>query len=73
MTIAKICLGPGNHCCLVDPGPISLKTADRVVIENEGGLKLGRVMGVYPDPEAQFAGRLKSLVRLATAEDLAQE
>ena len=51
MTIAKICLGPGNHCCLVDPGPISLKTADRVVIENESGLKLGRVVGVYPDPD----------------------
>ena len=73
MTIAKICLGPGNHCCLVDPGPFTLQTADRVVIENEGGLKLGRVKGVYPDPEMQFTGRLKSLVRLATPEDLAQE
>ena len=46
MTIAKICLGPGNHCCLVDPGPFTLQTADRVVIEQEGGLKLGKVVGV---------------------------
>jgi len=73
MTIAKICLGPGNHCCLVDPGQFALKTADRVVLEQEGGLKLGRVVGVYPAPEVQFSGRMKSLVRLATPEDLAQE
>src|SRR5665648_208596 len=73
MTIAKICLGPGNHCCLVDPGQFCLKTADRVVLECEGGLKLGRVKGVYPDPEVPFSGQMKSLVRLATPEDLAQE
>ena len=46
MIIAKICLGPGNHCCLVDPGTFSLKPGDRVVLEHESGLKLGRVKGV---------------------------
>ncbi|MBU4233912.1 MAG: PSP1 domain-containing protein [Desulfobacterales bacterium] len=73
MTLVKICLGPGNHCCLVDPGPFSLKPQDRVVIEHEGGLRLGKVVGVYPDPDMQFSGRLKSLMRVATPEDLAQE
>ena len=51
MPLAKICLGPGNHCCLVNPGPLSLKPEDRVVLESDSGLKLGRVVGVYPDPD----------------------
>jgi cell fate regulator YaaT (PSP1 superfamily) len=44
-----------------------------VVLENENGLKLGRVMGLFPDPGQEFASRLKNLVRVATPEDLAQE
>jgi cell fate regulator YaaT (PSP1 superfamily) len=74
MTLVKICLGPGNQCCLADPGPLSLKAQDRVVVEHETGLKLGTVVGVYADVDPQMAsGQLKSVVRLATAEDLAQE
>jgi cell fate regulator YaaT (PSP1 superfamily) len=74
MTLAKICLGPGNQCCLVDPGPFTLQPGDRVVVEHETGLKLGKVMGVYTDVDPQVAsGRTKTLVRLATPEDLAQE
>lgn len=73
MTLAKVCLGPGNHCCLVDPEPLSLKPGDRVVIEHESGLKLGKVMGVYQDVDTQFYRQLKSLKRVATPEDLAQE
>jgi len=74
MTLAKICLGPGNHCCLVDPGPLTLKPQDRVVVEHETILRLGTVVGVYADVDPRMAsGQLKALVRLATSEDLAQE
>ena len=74
MTLVKICLGPSNQCCLADPGPLTLKLQDRVVVELEAGLKLGTVVGVFPDVDPQMAsGRLKPLVRQATAEDLAQE
>jgi cell fate regulator YaaT (PSP1 superfamily) len=74
MILVKICLGSGNHCCLVDPGPLSLKPQDRVVLEHETGLKLGKVMGIYPDVDPRLAtAQLKTLVRLATPEDLAQE
>jgi cell fate regulator YaaT (PSP1 superfamily) len=74
MMLAKICLGPGNKCCLVDPGEVELKLNDRVVVENEHTLKLGRVMGLYPFPEDQtVAPQVKRLVRLATSEDLGQE
>lgn len=74
MTLAKICLGLGNHCCLVDPGPFTLKLQDRVVVEHETMLKLGTVMGIYADVDLSMAsGQVKSLVRVATPEDLAQE
>ena len=73
MTLVKICLGPGNQCCLADPGPLSLRPEDRVILENEGGLKLGRVVGVYTDVDPKLlSGQVKTLVRLATPEDLAQ-
>jgi cell fate regulator YaaT (PSP1 superfamily) len=72
MIFVKVCLGPGNHCCLMDPGPFSLKPEDRVILENESGLKLGRVMGVYVEADLKLRVQLKSLVRLATPEDLAQ-
>jgi cell fate regulator YaaT (PSP1 superfamily) len=74
MILAKICLGPGNKCCLVNPGDVELKLNDRVVLENDHTLKLGRVMGLYPLAEDQvISSEIKSLVRLATTEDLAQE
>jgi cell fate regulator YaaT (PSP1 superfamily) len=74
MTLVKICLGPGNQCCLADPGPLILRSQDRVVMEHETILKLGTVVGVFVDVDPQMAsGHLKTLVRLATSEDLAQE
>ncbi len=70
----KICLGPGNKCCLVDSGELSVKVGDRVVVENENTLKLGRVTAILLDlaPE-QVSGQVKPLVRLATPEDLTRE
>ncbi len=74
MPLAKVCLGPGNKCCLMDSGSIEVKVNDRVVVENDSGLKLGRVKTVFADAEPQmFPGQIKSLVRLATSEDLGQD
>lgn len=74
MALAKICLGPGGKCCLMDSGSMEIKANDRVVVEGEHGLKLGRVKMVFGDADPQlFPGQVKSLVRLATPEDLAQE
>jgi len=73
MTVVKICLGPGNLCCLADPGPLALKPEDRVMIEHETILRMGRVVGVYVEVDLHLAGQLRTLVRLATPEDLAQE
>jgi len=73
MTVIKICLGPDNLCCLVDPGPFSLKLEDRVMIEHENILRMGKVVGVYADVDLHLTVQLKTLVRAATPEDLAQE
>jgi cell fate regulator YaaT (PSP1 superfamily) len=74
MALAKVCLGPGNKCCLLDSGSVELKPNDRVVLENENGLRLGRVKVVFGDADPQlFPGQIKALVRLATPEDLSQE
>jgi cell fate regulator YaaT (PSP1 superfamily) len=73
MTIVKICLGPGNQCCLVDPGPLELKPGEWVVINQDSNLKLGKVMSVFVEVDPQLAHRLKTLVRVASSEDLAQE
>jgi cell fate regulator YaaT (PSP1 superfamily) len=74
MMLAKVCLGPGNKCCLVDPGPLELRMHDRVVLEHDQALALGKVMGLYPIADEQmFAGQAKPLVRVATPEDLAQD
>jgi len=73
MIVIKICLGPGNLCCLVDPGPFSLKPEDRVMIEHENILRIGTVVGVYADVDLHLSGQLKTLVRVATPEDLTQE
>jgi cell fate regulator YaaT (PSP1 superfamily) len=73
MALAKICLGPGNKCCLLDSGAVELRTNDRVVLEDENGLKLGRVKVVFGDADPQlFPGQIKTLVRLATPEDISQ-
>ena len=74
MALAKVCLGPGNKCCLLDSGLVELKPNDRVVLESENGLRLGRVKVVFGDADPQlFPGQIKALVRLATPEDLRQE
>ncbi len=74
MALAKVCLGPGNKCCLLDSGSVELKPNDRVVLENENGLRLGRVKVVFGDADPQlFPGQIKALVRLANPEDLRQE
>ncbi|MCX5892891.1 MAG: PSP1 domain-containing protein, partial [Deltaproteobacteria bacterium] len=74
MALAKICLGPGGKCCLMDSGTVEIRTNDRVVVEGDHGLKLGRVKMVFGDADPQlFPGQFKALVRLATPEDLAQE
>ena len=74
MALAKVCLGPGNKCCLLDSGSVEIKPNDRVVLENENGLRLGRVKVVFGDADPQlFPGQIKTLVRLATPEDLGQE
>jgi cell fate regulator YaaT (PSP1 superfamily) len=72
--LAKVCLGPANKCCLVDPGPAELKLGDRVVVEIDNTPRLGRVMGIFPelDPQLVF-GQVRSLLRLASPQDLAQE
>lgn len=74
MAIAKVCLGPGSHCCLVDSGTLEIRSEDRVVVEAENGLKLGRVKVVFGDADPQlFPGQIKTLLRLATPEDLSQD
>jgi cell fate regulator YaaT (PSP1 superfamily) len=73
MTVVKVCLGPGNLCCLADPGPLTLKPAERVILEHEGILRMGKVVGVYADADLYLSGKMKTLVRVATPEDLAQE
>jgi len=73
MNLAKVCL-PGNKCCLLDPGPVALKLEDRVVVENDNGLKLGKVVGLFIGVDSGLiSSQVKALVRLATPEDLAQE
>ena len=72
--LVKVCLGPGNKCCLVDPGELELKLDDRVVLESDNTLKLGRVTAIFADPDPQLvSGQVKPLMRLANPEDLAQE
>ncbi len=73
MTIVKICLGLGNQCCLVDPGQLDLKPGDRVVLDHDSSLKLGKVMSVFVEVDPQLSNRLKTLTRVATSEDIAQE
>lgn len=74
MTLVKICVGPKNKCSLVNPGSLELSLKERVMIETEEGLKLGRVAGIYRDFDPPLASdKIKSIVRLATPEDLAQD
>ncbi|MBM4295413.1 MAG: stage 0 sporulation protein [Deltaproteobacteria bacterium] len=75
MNLVKICLGCGNKCRLADPGDLELHLQDRVVLENDDGLRLGRVVAILPDfdPQLARAAQVKTLLRRATPEDLAQE
>lgn len=74
MPLAKVCLGPGNPCCLLDSGEVEVRPNDRVVVESDQGLKLGIVRTVFGDADPQlFPAQIKSLVRLASPEDLLQE
>jgi cell fate regulator YaaT (PSP1 superfamily) len=75
MTLVKICLGAGNKCRLADPGDLELHLQNRVMLENEDGLRLGRVVALFPDfdPQLARAAQVKTLLRRATPEDLAQE
>jgi len=73
MNLAKVCLGPGRKCCLVDLGPHELKLQDQVVVQREDGLGLGRVMTIFRDVEpGLISSKVKHLVRPATPEDLEQ-
>src|SRR4030042_1418358 len=72
--LVKVCLGPGDKCCLVDPGELELKLDDRVVLESDNPLKLGRVTAIFAAPAPQLvSAQVKPLMRLANPEDLAQE
>ncbi len=74
MSLAKVCLGPGFPCCLLDSGGVEIKLNDQVMVQSDHGLKLGRVQTVFGDANPQlFPNQIKSMVRLATPEDLAQE
>ena len=74
MPLAKVCLGPGFPCCLLDSGGVEIERDDRVVVQSDHGLKLGRVKTVFGDADPQlFHDQIKSMLRLATPEDLLQE
>ena len=74
MNLAKVCLGPGQKCCLVDLGPHELKVQDPVVVQRDEGLTLGKVTAIFRDVETPLIpGKIQPLVRPATSEDLAQE
>jgi cell fate regulator YaaT (PSP1 superfamily) len=74
MTLVKVCLGPDKKCCLADPGEMEVKLQDRVMVQNQDGLNLGRVTAIFRDFEPHpSAGQIKPLTRLATPEDLAQD
>ena len=74
MNLAKVCLGPGQKCCLVDLGPHELKVQDPVVVQRDDGLTLGKVTAIFRDVETPLIpGKIQPLVRPATSEDLAQE
>jgi cell fate regulator YaaT (PSP1 superfamily) len=73
MNLAKVCLGPGRKCCLVDLGLLELKLQDQVVVQREDGLGLGRVTTIFREVEAGLIpAKIKPLVRAATSEDLEQ-
>jgi cell fate regulator YaaT (PSP1 superfamily) len=74
MTLVKICFGPERKCCWLDPGEVALKPEDRVVVENETGPRLGKVVGVFHEVDPSLVPiQVKSMVRLATSQDLEQD
>ena len=73
MILAKICLGPATTAVWWIRGRFPSNRKTGWCIEHESGLKLGTVMGVYPDADTAILRPTQGLVRLATPEDLAQE
>ena len=54
-----------------DPGELAVRTGDSLVVETSKGLELGEcVEGCHEVPEEGVVQPLKSVVRIATAEDL---
>ena len=54
-----------------DPGQLEIRTGDNLVVETSKGLELGEcVEGCHEVPEEGVVQPLKSVVRLATADDL---
>jgi cell fate regulator YaaT (PSP1 superfamily) len=54
-----------------DPGELTVRTGDSLVVETSKGLELGEcVEGCHEVPEEGVVQPLKSVVRIATAEDL---
>jgi cell fate regulator YaaT (PSP1 superfamily) len=73
MNLAKVCLGPGRKCCLVDLGDHELKLQDKVVVQRDDGLGLGQVMTIFRNVKpGLIPPKVKPLVRPATPEDLEQ-
>jgi cell fate regulator YaaT (PSP1 superfamily) len=74
MNLVKVCLSQHKYC-LLDSGDVALDLDDRVVVENDNGLILGRVVSIFADvdPSLLEGQTIKPLMRLATAEDLNQE
>lgn len=74
MTLVKVCFGPERKCCWLDPGQLDLKPQDRVVVENETGPRLGKVVGVFHEVAPHLiSSQVKTAVRQATPADLAQD
>jgi cell fate regulator YaaT (PSP1 superfamily) len=58
----------------VDLGEHELKMEDRVVVQRDDGLGLGKVLAIFRDVESDLIpGSIKPLVRPATPEDVAQD
>lgn len=56
------------------PGKLKIKTGDKVIVETARGVEFGHVVtGPKEVPEEQITQPLKSVIRIATAEDVKKE